>query len=299
MNVIDDRKIDLNLLAVFHCLMSELNATRAAEKLGVSQSAVSASLARLRRIYGDPLLVRTQRGLRPTPQAVLLHPRIAEALALIGGTLGGVAETRSVVVRLGLSDDFEMAYGARLIAGAAAQVPEARLVLRQTNSAMAAAALNEREIDLALSSGAGADSRLKHESLGECGFSIVFDKMMRGSDAPIGLEEYLARPHVLVSYSGLTGLTDDVLAEHGLRREVAASTTHFAALPFLLRGMASIATIPHHAAQAILATGPFGLSPCPLPFPRYAFGLSWRFDAIRQPAVLKIRDMIARLLREG
>jgi DNA-binding transcriptional LysR family regulator len=295
--MIDDRKIDLNLLAVFHCLMSELNATRAAEKLGVSQSAVSASLAKLRQIYGDPLLVRTQRGLRPTPQAVLLHPRIAEALALIGGTLGGVSPSRSVVVRLGLSDDFEMAYGARLIAGVAKRAPEARLVLRQTNSTVAAAALNGREIDLALSSGTGTDSRLKHESLGECGFSIVFDRSVRGSDSPLSLEEYLARPHLLVSYSGLTGLTDDVLAEHGLRRSVAASTTHFAALPFLLRGTEQIATIPHHAAEAILATGPFGLSSCPLPFPRYAFGLSWRFDAIRQPAVLQVRDMIASLLR--
>lgn len=296
----DIKTMDLNLLLVFEHLMAELNATRVAAKLGVSQSAVSASLAKLRRIYGDPLLVRTQRGLRPTARAILLQPRISEALALIGGTLaepGPDPRARTAIVRLGLSDDFEMAFGARIVAAVEASVPEARLVFRQTNRAVAAAALNEREIDLALTAGTGNDTRLKHEALGDSGFAIVFDRTFRQDPAPISLDEFLAREQILVSYSGLSGLVDDVLAERGLRRIVRVSTTHFSSLPHLLRGSGAITTIPRHAAEAMLATGPFALSPCPLPFPRYAYGLSWRFDAVRQPVVLRVRDAITAVFR--
>lgn len=300
--MIDIRAVDLNLLLVFEQLMSELNATRAAAKLGVTQSAVSASLAKLRRLYGDPLLERTQRGLRPTARAILLQPLISEALALIGGTLGeagqgGDPRARTAVVRLGLSDDFEMAFGARIVAAVEAAVPEARLVFRQANRVVAAAALNEREIDLALTAGTGDDTRLKHEALGDSGFAIVFDKTVREDLAPMPLDEFLARDQILVSYSGLSGLVDDVLAEHGLRRTVRVSTTHFSSLPHLLRGSGAITTIPEHAARAMLETGPFALSPCPLPFPRYAYGLSWRFDAVRHPVILRVRDAVASVFR--
>ncbi|WP_198931531.1 LysR family transcriptional regulator [Rhizobium rhizosphaerae] len=218
-----DSDIDLNLLVVFQMLMSEMNATKAAVRLGVSQAAVSAALRRLRTLYGDPLFERTQRGFRPTPRAVFLQPSIEEALQIISGTLNAANyqtdhQVRTVVVRIGLSDDFEMAFGARILGLAKQSVPHVRIVLRQTNSLVAAQALNDREIDLAITSGGFSDGRLKHVALGSSDYLVVYDPLGRGSEAPIEVEEYVARDHILVSYSGLTGITDDVLAEHGLRR---------------------------------------------------------------------------------
>lgn len=297
--MIDDKAFDLNLLRVFKALMEELSATRAAERLGVSQAAVSASLKRLRLAYGDPLFERTQRGLAPTPRAIVIAQQIDAALTAVAGTLGGgeaASAGRPSVVRLGLSDDFEIAFGGRIVDAVHKANPDIRLVFRQTNSVMAVEALNAREIDLAMTAGGFTDSRIRHRSLGSSHYLAIFDPDIRGSDAPLTAEEYVGQEHVLISYSGLTGVTDDVLAEHGRRRMVRAATTHFSALPFLIKGTDAVATMPSHAALAIAAFS--GLAACetPYPFPRYAFGLSWRFDALRDRAVLAVRDIIVSTL---
>ena len=72
MNEIDLRRFDLNLLVVFDVLMAERSVTRAAERLGRTQSAVSHSLARLRHGLGDPLLLKGNRRMEPTPFALAL-----------------------------------------------------------------------------------------------------------------------------------------------------------------------------------------------------------------------------------
>lgn len=300
----ENRLVDLNLLVVFRILMSELNATRAAARLGLSQAAVSASLRRLRTVYGDPLFLRTQRGLRPTPRAIILQPLIEEALGIIDGTLDSVNSqiddwAKIILVRIGLSDDFEMAFGARIMEQTRQTMPHVRIVLRQTNSLVAAQALNDKEIELAITSGGFNDGRLKHLSLGSSDYAVVYDRLHREPSHPFTVNEYVSRDHILVSYSGLSGITDDVLAEHGLRRKIRAATTHFSALPFLLRETDAIATIPSHAAQALCKVGPFAISACPLPFPRYAFGVSWRFDTLRNPAVKQVRDLIIDLFKSG
>jgi hypothetical protein len=63
-------------------------------------------------------------------------------------------------------------------------------------------------------------------------------------------------------------------------------------LPFLLRGTDAIATIPAHAAQALCDLGPFAVSVCPLALPLYAYGISWRFDAIRNAPAMQVREMV-------
>lgn len=247
-NDIDTHKVDLNLLRVFQALSSELSATKAATRLGISQAAVSAALRRLRALYDDPLFQRTQRGFMATPRAVILQPLIEEALQIIDGTLKPssslVEHGRNVtVVRVGLSDDFEMAFGREIVAAAKEQLPNVRIVFRQTNSVVAVQALNDRAIDLAITAGGFSDGRLKHLALGSSDYMIVCDRGTRSSARTFTVEEYVGCDHILVSYSGLTGITDDVLAEHGLRRHIQAATSHFSALPFLLRGTDAIATI--------------------------------------------------------
>lgn len=291
----DIKTFDLNLLRVFQALMSELNATVAAEKLGVSQAAVSAALKRLRTAYDDPLFERTQRGFKPTPRAIVIAPLIEEAIGLASATFGEGSRNAGTVVRLGLSDDFELAFGASIISRMHMLQPDIRLVFRQTNSVMAVEALHTHEIDLALTSGGFSDSRIKHRSLGSSHYLALFDPVVRGSDAHLSVEEFVETEHILISYSGLTGITDDVLGEHGYTRKVRAATTHFSALPFLLRGSDAIATMPSHAARAIAATGMLATSPAPLPYPEYSFGLSWRFDATRNSAVRAARGIIAEI----
>ena len=92
-------KIDLNLLVTFEMLISEGSVSRTAQKLGVTQPAVSHSLKRLRDLLGDELLVRGPRGLQPTMRALALHPLVQTALADVHSILSTTAVFDPAVTR--------------------------------------------------------------------------------------------------------------------------------------------------------------------------------------------------------
>lgn len=289
--------VDLNLLKTFEALHDESSASRAALRLGVTQSAISAALRRLRDVYGDQLFVRTGRGLAPTLRANQLKPVISEALDRCRQSLamvdpqGNHYQGRSVVV--GLSDDFEIAYGRRLIEEIAWRAPKLRLMFRQTHSQIVADALLDRSLDLAITAGGFAERRLSRQVLGEGHYACLVDpdSLAPGQQA-IDLDEFVRREHVLVSSGGFIGITDEGLAAQGMSRHVGASTTHFAALPFLLKGSQAVATIPDHAAQAIAQMTGLRELPCPLALPRYPVELGWRTQAQLDPLLLKVREAI-------
>lgn len=248
-------------------------------------------------MYGDQLFVRTGRGLAPTLRANQLKPVISEALDRCRQSLamvdpqGNHYQGRSVVV--GLSDDFEIAYGRRLIEEIARRAPKLRLMFRQTHSQIVADALLDRSLDLAITAGGFAERRLSRQVLGEGHYACLVDpdSLAPGQQA-IDLDEFVRREHVLVSSGGFIGITDEGLAAQGLSRHVGASTTHFAALPFLLKGSQAVATIPGHAAQAIAQMTGLRELPCPLALPRYPVELGWRTQAQLDPLLLKVREAI-------
>lgn len=297
MNPMNIVNVDLNLLKTFEALHDESSASRAALRLGVTQSAISAALRRLRDVYGDPLFVRTGRGLAPTLRANQLKPVISEALDRCRQSLAMVDpqasqyQGRSVV--LGLSDDFEIAYGRRLIDEIARRAPKLRLIFRQTHSQIVAGALLDRSLDLAITAGGFAERRLSRQVLGEGHYACLADPAsLAPGQQVIDLDEFVRRDHVLVSSGGFIGITDEGLAAQGLSRHVGASTTHFAALPFLLKGSQAVATIPAHAAQAIARMTGLTVLPCPLALPRYPVELGWRTQAQLDPLLLKVREAI-------
>jgi DNA-binding transcriptional LysR family regulator len=129
--------------------------------------------------------------------------------------------------------------------------------------------------------------------LGEGGYACLVDRAsLQEGEQSLSLEAFVAREHLLVSSGGFIGITDEGLAGLGLRRRVCASTTHFAALPFLLKGSQAVATIPGHAAKAIAALGGLALLPCPLALPRYPIELGWRTHTPMEPAASKVREAI-------
>ncbi len=290
-------QVDLNLLKTFEALHDESSASRAALRLGVTQSAISAGLRRLRDVYGDPLFVRTGRGLAPTLRANQLKPVISEALDRCRQSLAMVHpdnldyQGRSVV--LGLSDDFEIAYARRLMEAIADCAPKLRVIFRQTHSQIVAAALLDRSLDLAITAGGFAERRLSRQVVGEGDYRCLVDPdSLAPSQHAISLDEFVAREHVLVSSGGFIGITDEGLAAQGLSRQVRASTSHFAALPFLLKGSTAVATIPGHAAQAIAHMTGLRVLPCPLALPVYPVELGWRTQAQLDPLLLKVREAI-------
>ncbi len=297
MNTDDIAGLDLNLLKVFEALYEEGGASRAALRLGLTQSAVSAALARLRVIYADPLFVRTGRGLAPTPRADELKPILSDALDRCRESLAIAADGGERVGRtisIGLSDDFEIALGRALIDAVAREAAGIRLIFRQTHSGIAGDALLRHGVDLAIASGGFSANGLSRRAVATGGYACLIDPAGRArAPRTLALAEFLQRDHLLVSSGGVIGIVDEALAALGHKRRVVASTTHFAALPYLLAGSAAVATIPAHAARAIAQSTSLRALACPVELPRYPVEIGWRTSTQRDPAIVRVRDTIA------
>lgn len=301
MNQIDIESADLNLLKVFEAIYDEGGAGRAALRLGVTQSAVSAALGRLRALYGDPLFTRTGRGLSPSLRARELRPVIGEALDKCRQSLSlarpGAVGFAGRSVTLGLSDDFEIALGRDAIRALAQSAPGLRIIFRQTHSRLAADMLMAREADLVIASGGLAAHALQRVTVGQGGYACLLDPAsLAPGQTELSLEEFIRRQHILVSSGGFIGVVDEVLHGMGLARRVQASTTHFAALAFLLPGSDALSTLPAHAARGLAAASGLRMLPCPVAMPGYAIEMGWRADALRDEAVAAARRGLLGLL---
>ncbi|MGM3174345.1 LysR family transcriptional regulator [Dickeya lacustris] len=293
MNIKD---IDLNLLKVFEALHEEGGASRASLRLGLTQSAVSAALRRLRVVYQDPLFQRTGRGLMPTRRANELKPLISEALNRCRQSLAIITSNTAYhdrTVTIGLSDDYEIAIGRDLMERVATQAPGMRLIFRQTHSQIAGEMLMSRTLDLAIASGGFSSRTLGRHVLGTGSYAcLIAPSPGRPAISALSFDEYVGRKHLLISSGGVTGIVDEVLTVVGQERHFAASTTHFAAVPFLLKGEDMVATLPTHAAHAIEQFGSLRVIPCPLALPSYSVELGWRTDALRDPAVALLKQCV-------
>ncbi|ELP66629.1 LysR family transcriptional regulator [Streptomyces turgidiscabies] len=289
------RKADLNLLVVFAALLRERSVTRAAAALHLSQGATSAALGRLRGLFGDELFTRTRSGVEPTPRAVELARLIEPALGLIHGAVTERdhfdAATARRTFTLGMSDDIEAALLPRLLA-ATAQLPGIRLTVRQASRNTVADMIDRGEVDLGLAAAPahGTDHRI--HDLFTSGYTCVFNPRLLPLRTPITLEDYLAHPHLLISYDGRRGIVDDLLEARGLERRVIAATTHFAGAAIHLATLPALVTLPTHAATVYADTLGLTATAPPLPMPRYTISAIWHGTTTDDPAHAWLRRLV-------
>lgn len=299
MNQINIESLDLNLFKVFEALYEEGSASRAALRLGITQSAVSAALGRLRKIYGDHLFDRTGRGLRPSRRAEELKPIVSEALNRCRQSLALAQRERAEfdgrTLVLGWSDDYEIALARPLINRVALAYPGLRLIFRQIHSHIVSGMLMNRMVDLAVTSGSGHSAALSKELVGVNGYACLLDFTPPAGELTVS--DYTRLQHILISSGGVVGIVDEVLAELDLKRTVEAAATHFSAVPYLLKGSRSIVTLPSHAAQAMAQMFDLQLFHCPVALPEYPIELTWRTDSLRDPAVAGVRNILRELLK--
>lgn len=279
LNEIDLSRADLNLLVLYEAVMRERHVGRAAARLHLSPSAVSHGLRRLRALLGDPLFLRTPRGMVPTERATALEPRVSDILAAIRNVVATAAPfdpaTSTRRFRVGLGDAFLYTCGPALAARLAAAAPGIGLsvlhVLPSFRQAPDAHAwdhvldmLDSRELDVALLPWATTPARFATRPIGR-------DRLVAVSrpDHPYArrptLDTYCAARHLLVSIRGdPTGATDATLAGLGRRREVVMTVPNFSAALFLAAGTDLVVSMPQ---SLVAALGPrFGLVGTPLPF---------------------------------
>jgi DNA-binding transcriptional LysR family regulator len=294
-------KADLNLLVTLDALLGEKSVTRAASRLGVTQSAMSHALNRLRAQFDDPLLVRRGGTMVPTP----LAERLVEPLAGTLGELERLFASRS---------QFDPATDARrfsiLASDYAAIVILPGLMRRLRRVAPA--------VDLLVRS-----RRRPERSLAEEDFDLMIgpvraelpslyrqrllvDRLVcvarRGHPALAGgltLERYLEAQHVLVSPRGLRGgFVDDELARRGLERRVALEVPHFVVAPMVIADSDMLLTIPERLADRVGRFVALDVAPVPLDVPDIEFAQLWHERNKDDAANIWLRGLVLEVARD-
>lgn len=280
-NESDFRRLDLNLLLVFHALLQERNVTRAAARLFIGQPALSGALKRLRAAVGDELFVRTSHGMTPTPRALELA-QVIEPLLL---SLQQALQARPAfdparaerVFRIGLSDALEVALMPQLMQRLATEAPGVRLIASAADRTTAPGQLDAADIELAVGVFPDCAAWHRQRALFDWHFVCVYNPaLVKARGKRLTLDEYLRHPHLLTSFSAdLSGLVDELLRAQGLTRQVVFSSRNFATNPFIVRQMAAITTVPTFAAATWRDALGLAVSPLPFDTPRYAVSLLW------------------------
>ncbi|WP_409318474.1 LysR family transcriptional regulator [Pseudomonas sp. KCJK9016] len=267
----DLRRIDLNLLVVLDALLAEQHVTRAAERLHLSQPAVSHALARLRDLLGDPLLVRAGSGLVPTARALELIAPLSEVLAqvqslLAPNTFDPASARRSF--RLAMSD-----YGAAiilpgLIRTLRTEAPGIDLQISHASREGMVEGLLNGDIDLAAGVLPELPGELCSTPLFEERYVCLLDRQSLPAEGTLDLPTYLSRPHVLLEMRGSgTPEIERTLTALRERRRVAVSLPHWSVAPKFISGTDLILTVASRALKdvdddsLIVVPPPFQIAP--------------------------------------
>lgn len=241
--------LDLNLLVTLDVLLQEGSVVGAAQRLGLSASAMSRALARLRDATGDPLLVRAGRGLVPTPKALELRERVrfvvdaAETVLRPALRLDLPSLTRTFTIRS--SEGFVENFGAALIAGIAVQAPRVRLHFMPKPD-KDSTPLRDGSVDLETGvTGKTMGPEIRAQSLFRDRFVGVVREGHPLSKGKMTAIRYASGMHVLVSRRGLEmAPVDDALESLGLARQAGAVVGGFSAAIALARASDLVATVP-------------------------------------------------------
>jgi DNA-binding transcriptional LysR family regulator len=288
---------DLNLLAAFDSLYQARSVTVAAARHGIGQPAMSAQLARLRRLYADELFVRVGSGLQPTPKAEAIAPGIAAALASLRASLADAAPFQPATATrrfsIAASDYATLAVLPPLVAALRQQAPGVRLRVLSFTKAEAGALLDRDEVDLVLGTFRDPPPRaVATPLLRERFIGIARHGHPALRDGAVTLQAYLSHPHALFTIGAdLQGEIDAVLARSGRSRQVVLGVAHLLTLPALLAGTDLLAAVPSRLAPA-LAAGMVATFALPVPTETWRLTMLWNPATRRDPARAWLRGLV-------
>lgn len=286
------RKIDLNLFRVFDAVMQYRSIIAASQELGITASAVSHALARLRQAIGDELFVSGSSGMTPTPRAMELAPNIAAGLAKISDAIetnpfSPVNTLRTF--RIAASDNIASTVVPLLVTKLADAAPQVGLKIFPFSRTDVVRQLDEGRLDFVLGWFGDLPERVRRTKVIDEQEAVVVRKGHPLTTGVATKERIFAYPHVVVELLGSEeDVSDGFLDDRGVLRRVwierliiesshhedslvarvAVSVPHFSAVPPILAGSELVATLPRRF--ALRAAEPYGLSLLDLPFTPFA-----------------------------
>ncbi|MEH6458264.1 LysR family transcriptional regulator BsrA [Chitinimonas sp. JJ19] len=302
-------QLDLNLLRVFDALVLERNLTRAALRLHMSQPAVSNALARLRLQLGEPLFVRTARGMTPTPSAQSLHGPIRAALKLLQDSLAPPPAFDPAKAEQGfalsMNDYAQFALLPRLWARVRSQAPGVRLGVQPDVADELPVRLAAGSLDLAIDYLHFDESELAYIPLLEEQLVVIARRdhpaLAGGS---LDMAAYEAAEHVTIpARAGRGSPLEIVLGSAKVRRRVALHVPFYMSIPAVVAGSELLGTMPLRLAQHFATYLPITLHPLPMSVPPVQVSLIWHRSRDADSGLRWLRrqitETVAVLVEEG
>lgn len=292
------RDLDLNLLVTLDALLLERNVTRAAARLHLSQPAVSHALARLREAFGDPLLVRGQHGMTPTPVALSFREPLRRTLDELEQALatsrGFDPSNSALTYRVGMVDYVSFLLMPAIMRLVRKSAPNIKLIAVQPSSIVEAAeGLASGKLDLAVGFITTAPLRARRRVLLQDSFCCLASESAHVGQH-LTMEEFTQAAHVGISPSGrLDGLMDDVLERQGVRRNVAVSVPHFMAAVAIAGQTDLLLVTPRRVATMVMPALPLKMLELPFSTPQLELSQIWHERTHTDPAQRWLRAMIA------
>lgn len=295
------KTVDLNLLIAFDALVSELSVSRAADRLGVTQSALSHALKRLRVMFNDPLLYRGARGMEPTERALLLMQPVKAVLAEIHSIVSirivfDPATTKRTF-KLSMSDAMSVEALPLIVRRLRKLAPNIDLLISSSGPRDACVRIANDEIELAIGVFPHKPDGFRHSDLYRDTLVCVADRkhplLKKGR---MDEKSYLASPHVTVAPNLDSGVQlDDIFVAMGLARRVVATVPHYIAVPALIRGTDLIAHTRRRLVNVLRTSSNLVVFPIPMPIriPELSFEQIWHPRYEGDPGHRWLRNLIA------
>jgi DNA-binding transcriptional LysR family regulator len=301
--MIEPSSIDLNLLSVFQEVYRERQISAAARRLGLTQSAVSNALARLRRTFGDELFVRTAHGMQPTPLAQQMAEPIGAAMAQVALALSQRSRfdpaTSGRRFTLAMTDVGEVYFMPVLIERCRAIAPNVEIASIRANGLTLKDDMETGRVDLAIGAFEDVSEALYHRALFRQRFVSMFRKDHPLAKGKVDLARFVAAPHLIVDaaqspYDRINGLLEKAGVTAGARFRV----PHFTAVPYIVSTSELVVTVPQKLAES--AASPFGLKwiEPPLALPTLQTNVFWHRRFNHDPGIQWLRGLIADVFAE-
>ncbi|MFF3489657.1 LysR family transcriptional regulator [Streptomyces sp. NPDC002701] len=292
------RRLDLNLLVAFDVLMDESNVSRAAERMSVGQPAMSASLARLRRFFGDPLLVRQGRSLVPTSRALMLVEPIREALNSIESTLNAGRHfdplTSTRTFRLMASDYVLLLLLGPLLVHLSDEAPNVRFQIHPL-TADHAELIERSQLDLLV-----YPDELMGENVPLRSSALFTDRIVCAvaNDHPevgevMTEEQFRTLPCVSFGGSPTDTISDLRFRQLGIDRPVAIRAQSFVVQPLLLPGSRLITPLPERLGRYLIERIDIRLVDPPVPLAPLCEAMFWSPRSDTDPAHQWLRKRLS------
>lgn len=298
--------VDLNLLVHLHELLETASVTEAARRLGITQSAMSYALRRLRVLFDDKLLVRGQGGMSRTPRAEALRDPLYRSLLALQDTLAGhepfVPEHAERSFRLMMSDYMQLVILPRVVELVGREAPGVQLQVESfTDPEQLTPRLLSGELDLAIGGPLiGACEEIVREVLLGDRLCCAVAREHPSVGARLTLEDFVVLPHVLISPSGTgLGLVDEMLAALGHRRHIAVRVQSFLSAPFLVAASDVVITAPERILRVYAEPLGLRLLEAPVELAGFELTLLWSQHVRHDAAIAWLRQTITRACVES